>query len=318
MVIAMLFLLLLFSRKETTEQATGFYMDTVVRMSVTGDAAPEWIASCKETFSYYDKLWSKTSKNGDIYRINHANGQWVTVSHETIALLKEAAVYHEISEKKFSIGIGALSALWDYKKHTIPDEEAIENAKHTVKDECICIQGNRVRLTEKNMMLDLGAIAKGKITDIVAGKLREKGCKSALLDVGGNIYVLGEKKKNTSWCIGIRDPFQESGNYFSVVYIEDMAVVSSGDYDREFSENGKQYHHIIDPSTGYPAQTDLTQATILHTKATDADALSTIVFMMGMQKGKEFLEKNEISGILVSKTGENVFVNCDLYMEDNE
>lgn len=316
--IAVLFAVLFFSPKETTESATEFYMDTVVRMTVTGENPSEWIALCKQTFAFYDKLWGKMSENGDIYRINHSDGQWVTVSEETIALLKEAADYHELSDGKFSIGIGALSSLWDYKKHTVPDMEAIAKAKHTVRDDCICIQGNRVKLAKKNMQLDLGAIAKGKITDTVVRKLRENGCRSALLDVGGNVYALGEKKKKTPWRIGVRDPLQESGSYFAILNMKDMAVVSSGDYERVFSENGKSYHHILDPSTGYPAQTDLCQATILHSKATDADALSTIIFMMGMQKGKEFLEKNDFSGILVSKTGETVYVNCELYMEDNQ
>lgn len=312
----LIILFILFIPKEKTATATEFYMDTVIHMTVTGENPDALLDMCRETFEHYDRLWSKTSESGDVYKINHSGGQWVEVSGETIGLLREALYYHEISNGRFCITIGALSALWDYKKHTVPEKALIQKAMATVGDHQILIQDQKVKLQTEETQLDLGAIAKGRITDIVVQKLRENGCKSALLDVGGNVYALGQKKNSKLWRIGVRDPLDESGSYFAVLAAKDMAIVSSGDYERSFSDNKRWYHHIIDPQSGYPAETDLTQTTIIHQNACDADALSTIVFMLGMEDGKTFLNENHLSGILVSKKGETVYVNCESYMED--
>lgn len=317
-VFALLCLLVFFIPKEKTATATEFYMDTVIHMTVSGENPEALLKMCRETLNHYDKLWSKLSESGDVYKINHSDGEWTEVSEETIRLLHDAIHYHEISDGNFCVTIGALSALWDYKKQTVPEISMIESALATVGDHQVLIQGKKVKLENAKSQLDLGAIAKGKITDIMVQKLRENGCKSALLDVGGNVYALGQKKNGKPWCIGIRDPLDESEGFFTVLSAMDMAIVSSGDYERSFSQNGSLYHHIIDPKCGYPAETDLKQTTIIHQNACDADALSTIVFMLGMEDGKAFLEENHLSGILVSKKGETVYVNCESYMEENQ
>lgn len=153
-------------------------------------------------------------------------------------------------------------------------------------------------------MLDLGAVGKGYAGDVIAELLRENGVTSALLDIGGNIQAIGSKTDGSDWRLGIRDPFGE-GNV-GVLSVSDKAVVTSGSYERYFiGEDGKQYGHIIDPSTGYPAESGLMSAAVIAKEGKLCDALSTSLFVMGLDKAADYWRGNKnFDMILITEDGE--------------
>ena len=140
------------------------------------------------------------------------------------------------------------------------------------------------------MRLDLGGIAKGYAADRGAEVLRQKGIGKALLDFGGNIYALGTKSDTEQWRIGIQNPFEPRGNFIGILNVSDLSVVTSGTYERYFELDGVRYHHILDPSTGFPADTGLVSVTIIAASSMTADALATGVFVLGITQGLTLVE----------------------------
>jgi thiamine biosynthesis lipoprotein len=152
------------------------------------------------------------------------------------------------------------------------------------------------------MKLDLGGIAKGYACDKALESLKDSGAKSALLDLGGNIYALGKKPDGSDWKVGVIVPYAGEGGVACSVSVSDRAIVTSGSYQRFFSKDGKTYHHILDPATGYPADNDLLSATIVGPSATDADGFSTACFVIGRASGVALIESvPEYEAIFITK-----------------
>jgi thiamine biosynthesis lipoprotein len=159
-----------------------------------------------------------------------------------------------------------------------------------------------IYLPEEGMALDVGGIAKGYAAEEVARILSEEGVEHALLDFGGNILAIGVKPDGSKWKIGIQNPQRQRGEFLGVVEDEAMTVVTSGDYERYFEKDGTRYHHIIDSRTGYPARTGLSSVTIVSHDSTEADALSTAVYVMGIENGAELIEGlDDIEAAFVTK-----------------
>jgi len=152
------------------------------------------------------------------------------------------------------------------------------------------MDGNSVTL-DSGMMLDLGGIAKGFAADKAVEIYAQYGVTSALLNLGGNIYAYGQKQDGSDFRIGLRDPFGGEGEYAAVVSVHDTSVVTSGVYERYFESNGQTYHHLFDPKTGYPCDNSLQSVTIICTSSTQADALSTALFVMGTEDGMKLAEQ---------------------------
>jgi len=172
----------------------------------------------------------------------------------------------------------------------VPTEEEIAEAKKLVNYKNIEIDNNKVFLKQKDMQLDLGAIAKGYAADEVKRIAEENNIKSAFVNLGGNVLVIGHKADGSKWRIGIQDPRKNRGNIMAVIKAVDKTIVTSGNYERYFEKNGNIYHHIIDPATGYPADSGLLSVSIISESSFDADALSTSVFILGLEKGMEFIK----------------------------
>ena len=150
-----------------------------------------------------------------------------------------------------------------------------------------------VFLKDKNMMLDLGSIAKGYVADEVVSMLKEENVKEAIIDLGGNIYALGLKNGEKNWRIGIQNPFDNRGKVVGVVEVSNKSVVTSGIYERFIEKDGVRYHHILNPKSGYPYETTIAGVSIVSDKSVDADALSTLVFTKGVEEGLKFVESIE-------------------------
>jgi len=271
------------------ESVTGFYFDTVITLSLqSGDSAV--FTGALDLCAELDALLSKTNPKSDVYRINHAGGNVVTIDPRTADLLAQALYYSELTNGAFDISIEPLMTLWDFPNAgTPPDADAIDAARSRVDYRRISLDGLTVQLPA-DMQIDLGGIAKGYIADQVAAYCVEHGVKSGLLNFGGNVYAIGAQPDGQSWNIGIQNPHEPNGTILTALPLADGSLVTSGTYQRNFTHDGTVYHHILDPKTGYPVQNGLASVTILAPHSLDADALSTACFVLGAQEGLKLIE----------------------------
>jgi thiamine biosynthesis lipoprotein len=169
----------------------------------------------------------------------------------------------------------------------VPDKNEIDRDIKLVNYKDIILDGNNysVMLRNKNQALDLGAIAKGFAADEVKSIFSKNAIKSAIIDLGGNIFAMGSKPDDTSWKIGIQDPLKRRGEFVGTISVIDKSVVTSGNYERYFINQGKRFHHIINPMSGNPSDNGVISATIISDYSIDGDALSTCAFVMGLEKG---------------------------------
>lgn len=290
------------SNKPVTK--TGFYLDTVITITLYSDDAKEQIENCMKIAEKYDNLLSRTKEESDISKINNASGEFVTVDKDTIDIIRKGIDYGIMSDGSFDITIGGLTTLWDIQNRTIPpsDNEIKENLGFSYKN--IQIEDNKVRLLTNNEKLDLGGIAKGYIADKMKEYLISQGINEGVINLGGNVVCLDKKDKKTNYNIGIQKPFDESGTPLLALSVYNKSIVTSGDYQRYFEYNNRKYHHIIDVHTGYPVENELDSVTIINDSSTAGDALSTIAFTYGLKKGMDFIESiPNTEAIFISKDG---------------
>lgn len=273
-----------------TEQ--GFYLDTVISITLYSNDAKEQIDACFDIAKKYEGYFSNTIASSDISKINASNGTPVTVHEETAELLKKGIYYSQLSGGKFDITVGNLSDLWDFDNNQgeIPSQEDIQNALATVDYTKLQVDNTTVTYTGDGS-IDLGGIAKGYIADQIKAYLLEQGITEGLINLGGNVLCVGPKQDGTpTYNVGLQKPFSEDGSVIASVKITDQSVVTSGTYQRYFEVDSKIYHHLLDLTTGYPIDNGLNAVTIITDSSVDADALSTTVFAMGLEDGTTFVE----------------------------
>jgi len=283
-----------------------FYFDTVVTVTAYTDDSrilDEMEAECLR----YEKLLSKTVEGSDVWNINHANGERVPVSDETRWLIEKALEFSRSSGGRFDISIEPCVGLWDFSGENapvLPDADELAEAAARVDWTKVDVNDEGV-LVPAGMSIDLGAIAKGYISDRIADFLAAGGVETALLNMGGNVRTLGLKADGSQWRVGIQDPEGiRDQSIVGVVTIGDGAVVTSGIYERGFTMDGVVYHHILDPQTGWSVQNELAGVSIVARDACTADALSTTVFTMGLEEGSAYIESLEgVDAIFVTKDG---------------
>lgn len=274
---------------------TGFALDTVVSITlydaVEGTDGEAVLNACFSEIRRLENLLSVTIPDSDISRINAANGASVEVAAETAELLELSLQYARLSEGAFDITLRPVTVLWDFSADvpSLPDEVALTAAVATVDYRHLAVSGNVVTLSEG--ALDLGGIAKGYIADRVRDLLLQRGVSSALIDLGGNIVVVGSKQ-GKAWRIGVKDPMNTE-ELCAVVEGEEMSVVTSGVYERGFTLDGVRYHHLLSPQTGMPVQNGLASVTIVCKNSVEADALSTACFVLGETKAVSLIENLE-------------------------
>ncbi|MBR6221568.1 MAG: FAD:protein FMN transferase [Clostridia bacterium] len=275
------------------ETAVGFYLDTVIMLTAYVDDASvlqDALAECGR----YEGLLSRTVEGSDVWRINHAGGQPVQVSEDTIEILRTAQAVSELSGGAFDVTIAPVSTQWDFTSGAavLPDAQAIEAAAALVDYRQVRLEGNTVTLPE-GMMIDLGGIAKGYIADAVKAYLAGRGVESAVLSFGGNVVTIGLKPGGKYWKVGIQDIDRPTGEYMLVSKNFGGSTVTSGIYERGFELDGVYYHHILDTATGWPVQNELASVTIFSDSSMWGDALSTAAFALGAEKGIELIEGRE-------------------------
>lgn len=284
------------SCKAKEQTRTEFVFGTVCSINLY-DAGTTEIQD--EIFSRLRELESILSANRDdtnIAAINRAAGiAPVKAAPETFQILKKALLYRDKTDGAFDPTIGPLVKLWNIGTDSaaVPSPEAIKTAVSLVNGKKVKIDevAGTVFLPEKGMRLDLGAIAKGYAADEAARIISNHGITRAMIDLGGNIYAMGEKATKKPWVIGIRDPEEARGQPILSLPVSNMSIVTSGVYERFFEENGVRYHHILDPKTGYPSNNGLVSVTIVTPVSINADALSTSTFLMGTEGGMRLVSE---------------------------
>ena len=295
-----------------------FALDTYITLTIYDAGRQNLYDSGEQLVRDYESLFSATLPGSDIYQINHAGGEWVTVSDETIALLRTALDYCAHSEGSLDITILPVKTLWNFtgEAPVVPSETDLQAALSHVSYQNIEIDGNNVCLRDPSAMIDLGFIAKGYICDRLREHLIENGVTSALLALGGNISVIGTKPDGASYKVGIQKPFAELGTPITTVSLSDSSsegkkeyscAVTSGIYERYFEQDGQIYHHIIDPVTGYPVENDLSSVTILSDSSTVGDALSTLCLSMGLEKATAYIEAQEhVEAVFITRDDQRI------------
>ena len=218
-------------------------------------------------------------------------------------IIKKGLYYSRLSQGAFDITIGSVSNLWDFKSEepVIPAADAVAAAKNHVNFQNIILKNNTVTLTDPNTQLDVGAIAKGYIADRLKDYLKENGVKHAVINLGGNVLTLGTKADGSDYNIAIQKPFDKSGEAIASVKISDKSVVTTGNYQRYFEKDGKIYHHVLDPKTGMPCETDLYSVSIITVSSLTADALSTVCFLKGYQEALALVNQlNNVDAVFVT------------------
>lgn len=301
------------SKNDKGYTKNGFYLDTIITITLYCDDAKEQVNNCFKIAEKYDNLLSRTKENSDVSRINNAKGQFVEVDADTIELVNQGIYYGELSNGAFDITIGRLTTLWDIQNRTVPPTEAEIADKAGFSYKNIEVNGNSVRLLSDKEMIDLGGIAKGYIADKIKEYLLSQGINEGVINLGGNVVCLDKKNGKTEYNIGIQKPFDESGQPLCSVSVYNKSIVTSGDYQRYFEYNGVKYHHILDVVTGYPVENDLDSVTIISDSSTAGDALSTIAFTYGLDKGKTFIESlPDTEAIFVCKDGKVITTPNDI------
>lgn len=287
-----------------SESSELYAMDTVMSLTAYGSHAREALDSASAEIQRLDKLFSISSETGDIYRVNR-DGEG-DLSEDTRSLLASALEYGKDTNGIFDCTIEPVMEAWGFttKNYRIPSDSELAELLSHVDASTVTLSGNHVTLPE-DVKLDLGGIAKGFTSARVMEVFKNSGVTSGIISLGGNVQTLGTKPDEKLWRVGIQDP-NDLNAMFAVVEVSDEAVITSGAYQRYFEENGVHYHHIIDPRTGYPAESGLTSVTIISPDGTLADALSTSLFIMGPDDASAFWQnhRDKFEAIMMTENGE--------------
>lgn len=299
-------------------------LNTAVQITIYDSQDKALLDDCLALCDKYELIFSRTNEKSELYKLNHrkdtsdkdtntdrqttpypVSGTADTwhISEDLAALLSEGLDITRESDGAFDIAIAPLTSLWDFTAEDpkVPDDAAIQKALPLCSSDGVTIDGQDITLPSDDIQFDVGAIAKGYIADRMKDLLVKKGVKSAIINLGGNVLCIGSKPDGTPFKVGIQKPFADRNETEAVMDITGKSVVSSGIYERCFKQNGKLYHHILNPKTGYPYDNSLISVTIISDQSVDGDALSTTCFALGLEDGLKFAEKKGVQAVFITE-----------------
>ena len=280
-------------------EKSSIAMGTIVTQKVYGDFAAKHMEKTKAVIDGLDDMISWREDGSEIAKLN--SGKTVQLAY-LADVIRQCNEISSLSGGVFDITVGGISQLWNIgeENQRIPSDEEIAEEMKNVGYGKIKTSADKIALSE-GTKIDLGAVGKGMACDMLKVYLDASDLKGAIISVGGSILAWGDyNKAGDKWQIAVAHPRLE-GEYLGVLSIDEGFVSTSGDYERYFEENGKRYHHIIDATKGYPAETDLVSVTIVCDSGLLSDALSTACFILGEEKSTELLERYDASAIFVDK-----------------
>ena len=270
------------ARQEATQQEI-FCMDTVMSLKIWGGEDSQ--TACREALYALQNTWSATHEDSLISRLNR--GEAAELTEEERSLLNAVEALSARTGGAFDPRLGALCEAWGFygQNYRVPDARQIAGALAQSK-------------------WDMGASIKGYAGNVLVDILEKTGAQRAVLNMGGNVQTFGQKEDGSPWLVAVQDPRGGSGYVCLISVTGTCAVVTSGDYQRYFEENGVRYHHILDPGTGYPADSGLASVTVICKDGLTADALSTALFVMGLEEGSRFWRESEdFEAVFIRKDG---------------
>lgn len=305
--LSVLFLLLavLLSGCSTQEcrETELFAMDTLIELRIWGGEEGELSALSQELYRLA-ALFSATDEESPVYQLNLLGE--ASLPPEVLSLLRASLSLCELTGGAFDPTVYPLVKAWGFpsKAYRVPQSDELAALLTGVGTQHIHLDGSSVRL-DAGCELDFGAIAKGYAAEHCAALLQEHGVQAALLSLGGNVQTLGTKPDGSSWVIGIADPDDPGSAIATLTFTGSLALVTSGSYQRAFTQDGVTYHHILDPDTGLPADSGLRSVTVICDSATRADAYSTALFVMGLSDGIEFYrQQDDFEAVFLTTQGE--------------
>lgn len=289
---------------------TDFAFDTYISITVYNKKDAKLIDKAFELCHEFDALLSKTDDTSDIYKLENNRNEYVEVSEHSIKIIEIYKELYDSSNKKLDCTVGKLSNLWNFKEisDSIPDKNQIIDATKDINLDKLSINQNQACLFSDSAMLDFGAVAKGYIADRVKDFLIKNDVENAILNFGGNVLTIGSRPDGNNYNVGIQMPYEDKNEVICSVSVSDKAVVTAGIYERYIESEGNIYHHILDPVTGYSADTDLLSATIICDNAAYGDAYSTICILLGKEKALELINNtDQMEAILVDNNKEIIY-----------
>ncbi len=287
---------------------SDYMMGTVIQLKAYGDNADQIIDESFDLISELEGKMSLNIKGSEVNQINQSSGKRpISVSEDTYQVIAGALDYAKVSGGAFDPTIGPVVQVWGIgtEKSQVPDKEELKEELKLVDYQKVELsaEDKKIFLEQENMILDVGGIAKGYAADQVMKFLKGKGVSSAYISLGGNVSVLGKKPDGSLWKVGIQNPKAKSrGDVMGIVKLADQTVVTSGNYERYFMEDGVRYHHLLDPKTGYPARNGIISSTIITDSSFTADALSTAVYILGVEEGLELIKQfDDVEAILITE-----------------
>ena len=287
-----------------TYTTDGYYFDTYVSITVYSLKDAGYLDECMEICEKYDNSLGRLNL-GEMTMINQQAYAGVDVSDDTYYVFERALEFCDETKGAVDITIAPLVDIWGFTHNMSgnssadrkPTDLEIRQALKKVNYKRVKLyEGNRVKFYDSNVQVDLGFIAKGFVADKIKEYLVEKGVKSAIISLGGNVVVIGSKPDGSDYNIGIKDPDNPEGIIDSIS-VSDKSVVTSGTYERYVEYDGVKYHHILNTNTGYPVKTDVKSVTVISDSSLEGDALSTICLILGEEKSKDILEKYNAQAI---------------------
>lgn len=287
-----------------------FAFDTYMTLSYD-TYSEESFEDIKREIGCLEETFSVTKDTSEIARLNKEKR--INASSDVVVLFSKAIAASERTGGAFDITSYPYVKAWGFStgEETVPREDELKELSAFVGYSKISVDGNKVSLSD-DASVDLGGIAKGYLGDVLADKLVKEGCESGILSLGGNIRVIGKKTNGSLWRIGIRDP-RDREKLLGVVEVEDTNVITSGGYERYFTdEAGNEYWHIIDPFTGKPANNGIISVTVIGRDGAMCDALSTGLFVMGEERAKEIYKSSDDFEMIIAMKDGRILVSEEI------
>ncbi len=294
------------AQKRKLAVSMDFIMDTVIEQKLYGKNGQQAVDEISRRLREYEQMCSMYLEESQVSQINqNAGKEYIEVSDQCLELIERSKQYAGQSNGLFDITIAPLTTLWgitsDHPK--VPSQQEIDKAKALVNYQDILIDGNKVMLRREGQAIDLGAVAKGAACEIVREVAQQYEITSGYVSIGGNLIVLGEKPDGSAYRFGIRDPQGEESEYLGTISLEGKTMATTGTYERWFEQDGVRYHHVIDPRTGYPADSDLLSVSVISEDGLLADCMSTALFIEGKEAALAKMQEEEYQLVIVDQEG---------------